>query len=85
MARGFTNIWMAMHGIGRLNLEDLNTPTIITSHSGPAKSLSRLKDILSRIKPGEALYMGFNEELKIKINEVRELRNKLLNESNSNP
>ncbi|ADN50451.1 hypothetical protein Vdis_1063 [Vulcanisaeta distributa DSM 14429] len=85
MARGFTNIWMAMHSIGRLNLEDLNTPTIITSHSGPAKSLSRLKDILSRIKPGEALYMGFNEELKIEINEVRELRNKLLNESNSNP
>ncbi|WP_243677807.1 hypothetical protein [Vulcanisaeta distributa] len=35
MARGFTNIWMAMHSIGKLNLEDLNTPTIITSHSGP--------------------------------------------------
>ncbi len=75
-----------MHSIGKLNLEDLNTPTIITSHSGPpAKSLSRLKDLLSRIKPGEALYMGINEELKIEINEVRELRNKLINESSSNP
>ncbi|MGC8608070.1 MAG: hypothetical protein ACP5L5_10995 [Vulcanisaeta sp.] len=80
MTRGLTNVWMVLHSIGKLNIEDLNTPTIITSHSGPAKSLSRFKEILSQIKPGEALYMGINEQLKIKIHEIKELRNKLLNE-----
>ncbi|WP_243671566.1 hypothetical protein [Vulcanisaeta sp. JCM 16161] len=81
MTRGITNTWMVLHSIGKLSIEDLNTPTIITSHSGPAKSQSRLRDILSRIKPGEALYMGINEELKIRIHETKKLREKLLNET----
>ncbi|BDR91884.1 hypothetical protein [Vulcanisaeta souniana] len=79
MTRGITNTWMVLHGIGRLNIEDLNTPTIVTNHSGIAKTHSRYREILNQIQPGEALYIGINEQLKIRIHEIKELRNKLLN------
>ena len=80
IVRGVTNVWIVMHSIGGLSIEELNIPTIITSHSGPAKSLSRLRDILNQVRPGEALYMGVNDQLKVKIRDVVELRKRLLNE-----
>ena len=80
IVRGVTNVWMVTHGISGLSIEELNIPTIITSHSGLAKSLSRLKDLLNQVRPGEALYIGVNDQLKVKIHDVAELRKRLLNE-----
>jgi len=77
MTRGITNMWTVLHGIGKLNVEELNVPTIITSHSGLAKLTSRYTVILNSIDEDEALYIGISEKLKINLNHVRELRQEL--------
>ncbi len=77
ITRGVTNVWLVMHSLGKLSIDDMNTPVIITSHGGLSKTASRYQELLRRIKPGEALYVGNNEEIKLKLNDVTKLRNEL--------
>jgi len=79
MTRGLSNMWTVLHGIGRLSIDELNVPTIITNHSGLAKLTSRYSEILNDINENEALYIGMHEKLKINLNHVRKLHQELTN------
>jgi hypothetical protein len=83
VTRGLMNTWIVMHSIGDLSTDELNTPTIITSHSGLSKIASKYRDIFNTIDENEALYIGVRYKLKINLNHVREIRSKLIEELNT--
>lgn len=75
--RGLSNIWLVMHGLGRINPEEINTPTAITHHAGLSKYSSKHQNVLNKVKSGEILYIGENTETKLRINELAKINKEL--------
>lgn len=75
--RGLANTWIVMHSIGRTELDDINVPTVLTHHMGLSKYIAKYQNALTKIKPGEVLYIGESIEVKIRISELLKINNEL--------